>query len=56
MYCTVDVHGFKDENITVLMDDGVNTSPTKENILNAYRTLVAESQPGDVAFCHYSGK
>jgi uncharacterized caspase-like protein len=37
------------------MDDGVHTEPTRENILNAYRTLVAESKPGDVAFCHYSG-
>jgi hypothetical protein len=36
-----DVHGFKDENITILMDDGVHTEPTRENILNAYRTLVA---------------
>lgn len=50
-----DVHGFQQENITVLMDDGVNTSPTKANILEAYRTLVAQSKPGDVAFCHYSG-
>lgn len=51
-----DVWGFQDENITILMDDGKHTPPTQENILNAYRTLVAESQPGDVAFCHYSGK
>lgn len=52
---SLDVWGFEDENITVLMDDGVHTSPTRDNILNAYRTLVSESKPGDVAFCHYSG-
>jgi metal-dependent hydrolase (beta-lactamase superfamily II) len=50
-----DVHGFQEENITVLLDDGEHTSPTKENILDAYRTLVASCKAGDVAFCHYSG-
>jgi hypothetical protein len=51
----MDVHGFEEENITILLDDGEHTSPTKENILEAYRTLVAESEPGDAIFCHYSG-
>jgi len=50
-----DVHGFEDENITVLMDDGEHTEPTKENIMEAYRTLVNESEDGDVVFCHFSG-
>lgn len=50
-----DVHGFADENITLLMDDGNRTVPNKDNILQAYRNLVAESQPGDVVYCHYSG-
>jgi metacaspase-1 len=49
------VHGFQEDNITVLMDDGKHTRPTRENILGAYRKIVAESQAGDVVFCHYSG-
>jgi len=50
-----DVHGFEEENITILMDDNEHTSPTRDNILAAYRTIVEESQPGDAVFCHYSG-
>jgi len=49
------VHGFEDSNITLLMDDGQNTSPTRANILAAYKKLVAESVAGDAVFCHYSG-
>lgn len=51
----MDVHGFKEENITVLLDDGNHTSPTFQNILDAYQTLVTESQAGDCCYCHYSG-
>ena len=50
------VHGFRDENITILMDDGQQTPPTRSNILAAYRQLVEDSQEGDVVFCHYSGE
>ncbi|KAL7581059.1 hypothetical protein ACA910_005862 [Epithemia clementina (nom. ined.)] len=49
------VHGFPEENITILMDDGKQTPPTKANILAAYRQIVEDSQEGDVVFCHYSG-
>lgn len=49
------VHGFQEHNMTVLLDDGRHRSPTKANILNAYRELVRVSQPGDTVFCHYSG-
>ena len=49
------VHGFQEENITMLMDDGVHTEPTKENILKAFSDLVRQSKPGDAAFCHYAG-
>ena len=50
-----DVHGFEDENITILMDDGNHTLPNYAEIMAAYRNLVEESQPGDAVFCHYSG-
>jgi len=49
------VHGFQEEHITVLMDDGNNTLPTSDNILAAYQKIVEESESGGVVFCHYSG-
>jgi metacaspase-1 len=49
------VHGFEEENITVLMDDGEHASPTQENMINAYKKVVAESGSGDAIFLHYSG-
>mmetsp|Transcript_31805 Transcript_31805/g.58618 ORF Transcript_31805/g.58618 Transcript_31805/m.58618 type:complete len:312 (-) Transcript_31805:70-1005(-) len=51
----MDVHGFKEENIVVLMDDGEHNLPTRENIINGYKKMVADSEPGDAVFCHYSG-
>lgn len=51
----MDVHGFEEENMTILMDDGEHEDPTRENILAAYTMLVEESQEGDVCFAHYSG-
>ena len=51
----MEVHGFKEENITVLLDDGEHPSPTKENMVNAYRQVVADSEDGDAIFLHYSG-
>jgi hypothetical protein len=52
----MDVHGFEEENITVLLDDGEHTEPTYENIINAYKTVISEAQDGDAIFLHYSGK
>jgi len=49
------VHGFSDENTTILMDDGSHESPTYENIMNAFRRLVSETEEGDAVFVHYSG-
>eukprot|EP00567_Pseudictyota_dubia_P004496 CAMPEP_0197439730 /NCGR_PEP_ID=MMETSP1175-20131217/6402_1 /TAXON_ID=1003142 /ORGANISM="Triceratium dubium, Strain CCMP147" /LENGTH=352 /DNA_ID=CAMNT_0042969695 /DNA_START=98 /DNA_END=1156 /DNA_ORIENTATION=+ len=51
----MDVHGFEEQNITVIMDDGYHPNPTRANIIAAYTQLVADSEPGDVCFCHYSG-
>ncbi|KAL3931371.1 MAG: hypothetical protein SGARI_004225 [Bacillariaceae sp.] len=50
------VHGFDEDNIAVLMDDGEHESPTKDNIIAAYRKVVAESESGDAIFLHYSGE
>ena len=51
----MDVHGFAEENITILMDDGEHTEPTHANIINAYKTVVAQSEEDDAIFLHYSG-
>lgn len=51
----MDVHGFEEENITVLMDDGEHPEPSKDNMLAAYKQIVADSAPGDSIFLHYSG-
>jgi len=51
----MDVHGFEEDDIMILLDDGYHISPTKDNIMAAYRQLAAESEPGDAVFCHYSG-
>lgn len=52
----MDVHGFQDEDIVVLMDDGNHTAPTHDNIIAAFRKLVSQTKAGDCAFLHYSGK
>lgn len=51
----MEVHGFEEENIVVLMDDGIHTPPTKENMIAAYEQIVADSEEGDAVFLHYSG-
>jgi len=51
----MDVHGFEEDNIVVLMDDGEHEEPMKENIINAYKTVIASSESGDAIFLHYSG-
>lgn len=52
----MDVHGFEEANMTILMDDGVHLDPTKDNILAAYEQIVLDSQDGDAVYCHYSGE
>lgn len=47
--------GFKDADITILMDDGYHRNPTHRNIMDAYRELVRQSRYGDTVFLHYSG-
>lgn len=51
----MNVHGFEERNITVLMDDGYHREPTRSNITYAYRDLVSTSRSGDTVFTHYSG-
>lgn len=38
-----------------LQDDGKHDDPTYKNIINAFHRLVAQTEPGDSCFFHYSG-
>jgi hypothetical protein len=51
----MDVHEFEEDNMIVLMDDGVHDDPTRDNIMSAYAQVVRDSEPGDVVYLHYSG-
>jgi hypothetical protein len=50
------VHDFSRANMLILMDDGINHTPTKQNIMNAFERITQYCQAGDVVFLHYSGK
>ena len=51
-----DVHGFVDEDFTILMDDdGKHAEPTRENILKALHRFAFSVNPGDAVFFHYAG-
>lgn len=47
--------GYKPQDITILMDDGQHTMPTRENIIRAMKDLVRDAHPGDHFVFHYSG-
>ena len=52
----MDVRGFPEDNIDLLMDDGIHINPTKSNIIDAFKKLVELSKPGDVVYVHFAGK
>lgn len=41
--------------MTILLDDDVSTPPTFSNIIEAFKTLSEEAQPGDAVFVQFSG-
>lgn len=53
----VNVHGFpeNDEMMTVLLDDEEHKPPTFMNIVEAFKSLSEQSQPGDAVFIQFSG-
>lgn len=51
----MNVHGFRERDITILIDDGKGPSPTRHNIMLQLKQLVKESVAGDSVFFHYSG-
>lgn len=44
-----DCHGFTDDDIQILMDDGEHTEPTADNIRHHFRKIASDAQPGDVS-------
>lgn len=53
----MNVHNFPvtKDYMTILMDDGEHDSPTFLNIIDAFKALSEESQPGDAVFVLFSG-
>ena len=53
----VTVQGFSEDadSMTILLDDGEHQSPTFWNIIEGFKRLSEESQPGDVVFVQFSG-
>lgn len=51
----INVQGFNESEMLILMDDNRHHSPTKKNIENAFVRMTQYSQAGDVVFVHYSG-
>jgi metacaspase-1 len=51
----IDVQGFKESDLYILMDDGGAILPTKRNIEDAFARICQHSVAGDVVFVHYSG-
>jgi len=47
--------GFSEEDISLLLDDGVCMEPTGGNIYAAFVKVIEESQRGDSVFVHFSG-
>lgn len=53
----MNVHGFSENSdfMTILLDDEKYTPPTFMNIIEAFKTLSEEAQPGDAVFVQFSG-
>jgi Caspase domain len=54
-HCLIDVQGFKESDLYILMDDGGAILPTKRNIEYYFARICQHSVAGDVVFVHYSG-
>ena len=52
----VKLHGFPNENISVLMDDERNRPPTRRHIISELDDLARMSRSSDSVFLHYSSE
>jgi hypothetical protein len=51
----IDVQGFPESEMLILMDDGRAHAPTRRNIEDAFARICQYSQDGDIVWVHYSG-
>jgi hypothetical protein len=51
----LNVHGFREADMTILMDDGQHVAPTKANMEDAFIRLSNDSRAGDAVFVSFSG-
>jgi Caspase domain len=51
----IDVQGFKESEMLILMDDGRTHPPTRRNIEDAFQRICQYSVAGDIVWVHYSG-
>ncbi|KAK7001448.1 Metacaspase type II [Favolaschia claudopus] len=51
----IEVYHYEESEITILLDDGLHTQPTRENILAAIGEFVKNVKAGDKLCFHYSG-
>ena len=51
----MDVQGFPESDILMLLDDGQAQEPTRRNIEDAFTRICQCSQGGDIVWIHYSG-
>ena len=51
----IDVQGFPESEMLILLDDGRGHAPTRRNIEDAFARICQYSQEGDVVWVHYSG-
>jgi metacaspase-1 len=51
----IEVQGFRESEMLILLDDGRAHAPTRRNIEDAFQRITQYSQDGDVVWVHYSG-
>jgi metacaspase-1 len=51
----INAQGFAEADMLILMDNGVNHSPTRANIQDSFARICSYSNAGDIVFIHYSG-
>ncbi|KAJ7912980.1 peptidase C14, caspase domain-containing protein [Mycena leptocephala] len=51
----VEKFGFQNEDIIMMLDDGVSTQPTKANIMASLKTFLLGQRPGDLFVFVYAG-
>jgi len=51
----VNVHGFPEDSMLLLLDDGKNNPPTQINIIRAFEKIASKCKRGDAVFIQFTG-